>query len=473
MGSVWVADHLSLGSQVAVKFMAPEIAQSAAFAERFRREAMTAAQLKSPHVAQVFDRGVTEAGVPYIVMELLEGEDLKSRIHRLGPMSLHELACIVRQVARALGRAHQLGIVHRDIKPENIFLTDLEGEGELFVKVLDFGVAKQPVSCDQDMTSTGSSFGTPLYMSPEQLLSAKHVDFRADLWALGVVGYYAITGRVPFAGETLGALSVAIHAGVFTLPSVMRREVPHAFDAWVTRALQRDPAARFGSAREMAGALDQALFGLALAPTLAAGGLAAPMQWPQPFPPAAWAAQTQVPDSAGPPHSGGQARTFRELVLPRPRAGRGRAGFRLAAGAALAGAAALGLTVFFKQGDLQAQGSPAAERSASLDAPGHQATPPEPPLPAQAAPSEPPLRAQAAPSEPPLPTQVTPLARRAEEPQPAPTSAPPSTPPSRPTASLAPSPALPAPVTARRAAPPKPGPAATTSARAAVDRIGF
>ncbi|WP_437312950.1 serine/threonine-protein kinase [Sorangium sp. So ce385] len=451
MGSVWVADHLSLGSQVAVKFMAPGIAQSAAFAERFRREAMTAAQLKSPHVAQVFDQGVTEAGVPYIVMELLEGEDLKSRIHRLGPMSLHELACVVRQVARALGRAHLLGIVHRDIKPENIFLTDIEGEGELFVKVLDFGVAKQPVSCDQGMTSTGSSFGTPLYMSPEQLLSAKHVDFRADLWALGVVAYYAVTGRVPFAGETLGALSVAIHAGVFMLPSVMRREVPHAFDAWVTTALQRDPTARFGSAREMAGALDQALFGLALAPTLAAGALAAPLQWPPPFPPATWAAQTQVPDSAGPPHSGGRARTFHGLALSRPRAGRGRAGFRLAAGAALAGAAALGLTVFFKQGDLQAQGSPAAERSAALDAPRHQAAPPEPPRPAQA----------------------TPLARPAEEPRPAPTSAPPSTPPPRPAASLSPSPALPAPVTARRAAPPKPGPAATPSARTPADRIGF
>ncbi|WP_257792729.1 MULTISPECIES: serine/threonine-protein kinase [Sorangium] len=455
MGSVWVADHLSLGSQVAVKFMAPEIAHSAGFAERFRREAMTVAQLKSPHVAQVFDQGVTEAGVPYIVMELLDGEDLKSRIHRLGPMSLHELACVVRHVARALGRAHQLGIVHRDIKPENIFLTALEDEGELFVKVLDFGVAKQPVSCDQGMTSTGSSFGTPLYMSPEQLLSAKHVDSRADLWALGVVGYYAITGRVPFAGETLGALSVAIHAGVFPLPSVMRRDVPHAFDAWVTKALQRDPAARFGSAREMAGALDQSLFSLALAPTLAAGALATPLQWPPPFPPAERAAHTQVPDSAGPPHSGGQARTFRGLVLPRPRAGRARAGFRLAVGAALAGAAALGLTVFFRQGDLQAQGSPAAERSAALEAPGHRAAPSEPPRPAQVAPPEPPL------------------VRPAEEPQPAPTSAPPSTPPPRPAASLAPSPALPAPVTARRAAPPNPGPAATTSARAAVDRIGF
>lgn len=114
MGTVWVADHLSLGSQVAVKLMAPEIARCPGFIERFRREAVAAAQIKSPHVAQVFDHGITDAGVPYILMELLEGEELKRRISRLGPMSLHEIARVVRQVARALGRAHQLGIVHRD-----------------------------------------------------------------------------------------------------------------------------------------------------------------------------------------------------------------------------------------------------------------------------------------------------------------------------------------------------------------------
>ncbi|WP_437963400.1 serine/threonine-protein kinase [Sorangium sp. So ce260] len=267
MGSVWVADHLALGTQVAVKFMSPAYADQSGFVERFRREAMAAAQIKSPHVAQVFDHGVTHEGVPYIVMELLEGEDLKSRIQRLGALPPVEVTGIVAQTAKALGRAHQLGIVHRDIKPDNIFLLDVEGE--LFVKVVDFGVAKRVQGAPQGdlgMTSTGSVLGTPLYMSPEQLLSAKHVDFRADLWGLAVVAYHALTGQVPFRGETLGALSVVLHTGIFTPPSALRPELSPAIDAWMKRALALDPAARFGSARQMAEALEHAVLGLARTP---------------------------------------------------------------------------------------------------------------------------------------------------------------------------------------------------------------
>ncbi|WP_437805687.1 protein kinase domain-containing protein [Sorangium sp. So ce1078] len=267
MGSVWVADHLALGTQVAVKFMSPAYADQSGFVERFRREAMAAAQIKSPHVAQVFDHGVTHEGVPYIVMELLEGEDLKSRIQRLGALPPVEVTGIVAQTAKALGRAHQLGIVHRDIKPDNIFLLDVEGE--LFVKVVDFGVAKRVQGAPQGdlgMTSTGSVLGTPLYMSPEQLLSAKHVDFRADLWGLAVVAYHALTGQVPFRGETLGALSVVLHTGIFTPPSVLRPELSPAIDAWMKKALALDPAARFASARQMAEALEHAVLGLARTP---------------------------------------------------------------------------------------------------------------------------------------------------------------------------------------------------------------
>ncbi|WP_437629536.1 protein kinase domain-containing protein [Sorangium sp. So ce854] len=267
MGSVWVADHLTLGTQVAVKFMSPAYAEQGGFVERFRREAMAAAQIKSPHVAQVFDHGVTHDGAPFIVMELLEGEDLKRRIQRLGVLSPVEVATIVAQTARALGRAHQLGIVHRDIKPDNIFLLDVEGE--LFVKVLDFGVAKRVHGAPQGdlgMTSTGHVLGTPLYMSPEQILSAKNVDFHADLWGLAVVAYHALTGHLPFTGETLGALSVALHAGIFTPPSAVRPELSPAIDAWMRKALALDPAARFGSARQMAEALEHAVLGIARTP---------------------------------------------------------------------------------------------------------------------------------------------------------------------------------------------------------------
>ncbi|MGK3993088.1 protein kinase domain-containing protein [Sorangium sp. So ce1024] len=267
MGSVWVADHLTLGTQVAVKFMSPAYAEQSGFVERFRREAMAAAQIKSPHVAQVFDHGVTHDGAPYIVMELLEGEDLKRRIQRRGVLSPVEVATIVAHTARALGRAHQLGIVHRDIKPDNIFLLDVEGE--LFVKVLDFGVAKRVHGAPQGdlgMTSTGHVLGTPLYMSPEQILSAKNVDFHADLWGLAVVAYHALTGSVPFTGETLGALSVALHTGIFTPPSAVRPELSPAIDAWMKKALALDPAARFGSARQMAEAMEHAVLGIARTP---------------------------------------------------------------------------------------------------------------------------------------------------------------------------------------------------------------
>ncbi|AUX44184.1 protein kinase [Sorangium cellulosum] len=263
MGSVWVADHLALGTQVAVKFMSPAYAEQGGFVERFRREAMAAAQIKSPHVAQVFDHGVTADGAPYIVMELLEGEDLKRRIERLRVLAPTEVALIVGQTAKALGRAHQLGIIHRDIKPDNIFLLDVDGEP--FVKVVDFGVAKRVqggAAGELGMTSTGSVLGTPLYMSPEQLLSAKHVDYRADLWGLAVVAYHALTGQVPFRGETLGALSVVLHTGIFTPPSALRPELGPAIDAWMKKALQLDPAARFSSARQMADALASAVLGV-------------------------------------------------------------------------------------------------------------------------------------------------------------------------------------------------------------------
>ncbi|XXY22149.1 serine/threonine-protein kinase [Sorangium sp. So ce216] len=255
MGSIWVADRLSLKAQVAVKFMSPELAEDAGYVERFRREAVAAAQITSPHVAQVLDHGLTSEGMPYIAMELLRGEDLRARIRRLGPLPLPEVARIVAQAAKALGQAHRLGIVHRDIKPDNLFLTEVDGE--TFVKVLDFGIAKR--ARDLRVTTTGNVVGTPLYMSPEQLISAKDLDFRADLWSLGVVAYHAITGQVPFFAESIVALTLVVHAGRFKPPSALRPDVPPALDDWMRRALQLDPSARFGSAREMADALERAL----------------------------------------------------------------------------------------------------------------------------------------------------------------------------------------------------------------------
>ncbi|MDI1475541.1 serine/threonine-protein kinase [Polyangium sp. y55x31] len=268
MGSVWLAEHQTLRTQVAVKFMSERLAQDQEYVARFTREAMASAQIKSPNVVQVFDHGITPDGTPYIVMELLEGEDLRMRLSKIGTIGLDEAATIVVHVARALSKAHGLGIVHRDMKPDNVFLCDQDGE--LFVKVLDFGIAKHATPEGEGldgMTGTGAMVGTPHYMSPEQILSARRVDHRADLWSVGVVMYRALTGQVPFQGETLGAVCIAIERGSFMPPSQRRPGLLPTLDAWFLRALARDPAQRFQSAKELADAFLGAL---------TAGGYAAP-----------------------------------------------------------------------------------------------------------------------------------------------------------------------------------------------------
>jgi eukaryotic-like serine/threonine-protein kinase len=259
MGSVWVADHLGLATQVAVKFVSKQLLESdTTIVARFNREAALSAQIRSPHVVQIHDHGFTDDGTPFIVMELLDGETLTERIERKGTLTLSDCGQMITQTSKALARAHRLGIVHRDIKPDNLFL--VESEFELFVKVLDFGIAKQrKMPSVAPVTATGAMIGTPEFMSPEQVLSAKDVDHRSDLWALGVVAYYALTLRVPFTGETLGSLCVAIAAGKFTAPSALRPGVPKTIDGWFAQAFAVDPKDRFQSAREMAVAYAEAL----------------------------------------------------------------------------------------------------------------------------------------------------------------------------------------------------------------------
>lgn len=256
MGSIWVAEHLSLQTQVAVKLLHQHVAELPEVRTRFQREAAAAAQLRSPHVVQIFDYGVTQHGVPFIVMELLEGEDLGRHIERLGPRSVSVVVEIVFQVARALAVAHARGVVHRDIKPENVFLTDTEGE--VFVKLLDFGIAKRSEDAAMNVTNTNFMLGTPNFMSPEQLMNPKDVDFKTDLWSVAVVAYVALTGKLPFYGESIGALCVAVNAGDFAPVTRLRPELPFSLDAWFERAFKRDPQSRFASAQEMATAFEQA-----------------------------------------------------------------------------------------------------------------------------------------------------------------------------------------------------------------------
>jgi eukaryotic-like serine/threonine-protein kinase len=256
MASVWLAEDRKCRRAVAVKVLASELVDNAEAVQRFTMEAQTIARIHSPFVPQVFGHGVLKDGTPFMVLELLDGVDLDTYLrtnHRL-PLTL--AVRVVTQVAAALTETHRLGIVHRDVKPENIFLT---GSGdELIAKLFDFGIAKVPEHNRRNaarLTQMNALMGTPNYMSAEQLLSAKDVDERADLWSLAVVAYLALTGRLPFEGDTFGAVCVSIHRGTFDLPSQLHSDLPGKVDAWVLKAFSRDVDARFRSAEDMSNAL--------------------------------------------------------------------------------------------------------------------------------------------------------------------------------------------------------------------------
>jgi serine/threonine protein kinase len=255
MGSVWLAEHLSLHSPVAIKLIAPEVADTEDGVQRFFREARTAAALRNPHVVQILDYGVQQ-GIPYIVMELLEGEPLSERLRRVQRLSFAETEHVLRHVSRALSRAHDAGIVHRDLKPANVFI--VSNEEEELVKLLDFGIAKAGAfvltASMASNTRTGVFLGTPFYMSPEQVEGKKSLDCRADIWGMGVLAYECLLGELPFAGDTFGSLVLSICARPLPVPSE-RGPVPAGFDAWFFRACARDPAERFQSAREAAAEL--------------------------------------------------------------------------------------------------------------------------------------------------------------------------------------------------------------------------
>jgi serine/threonine-protein kinase len=256
MGSVWAGVHTTLGTRVAVKFIDAEHVDSAEARHRFENEARAAAALRSKHVVEVYDHGVMEDGRPFIVMEFLDGEPLDRRLERLGRLPARDTARLVGMVCRALSKAHAAGIVHRDLKPENVFLVWDDEDGADVAKVVDFGIAKFTDSASiSSATRTGSVLGTPYYMSPEQARGLRSVDYRSDLWSVGVIAFRCVTGRLPFEGEAVGDVLVKLCTAPIPMPSTIAADVPPAFDAWLLRALGREPEARFQSAAELSRAL--------------------------------------------------------------------------------------------------------------------------------------------------------------------------------------------------------------------------
>jgi len=251
---VWVAEHLALRSQVAVKLIDSDLAKQEDARTRFQREATAAAKLRSAHVVQILDHGI-DGEQPFIVMELLDGEDLFQRLDRLQRLTLPETSRIVTHVARALTRAHAEGIIHRDLKPENVFIAP--NEDEEIIKVLDFGVAKvlTPNKSVMSKTGAGTLIGTPHYMSPEQVKGIGEIDFRSDLWSLGVIAYQTLTGVLPFDSEGVGDLLIKISMDKPKKPSSLVTEIPPEFDEWFERASAKDPDKRFQTARELADSL--------------------------------------------------------------------------------------------------------------------------------------------------------------------------------------------------------------------------
>jgi serine/threonine protein kinase len=274
MGCVWAADDMQLGREVAVKLLTGS--RDPAMQKRFMREARTAAQLRSPHVAQVFDFGIDDAQ-PFIVMERLEGEDLEQRLGR-GRLDAEAVATLIDGAGAALSEAHASGIVHRDIKPANLFFAKVGGRE--IVKVLDFGIATRRLNSGP-LTAEGSIIGTPLYMSPEQS-QGQPVDHRSDLWSLAVVAYEALTGEHPFAGNTDWESLAAIAKRPIKPPSELVGDLAPTVDEFFQKALRRTTAERFPTADRLATAFVGAVRGESVPDEDIATKDTVPSQFPPP-----------------------------------------------------------------------------------------------------------------------------------------------------------------------------------------------
>ncbi len=263
MGSVWAARNELTDRDFAMKFLLQRLASNNEALQRFFNEAKACGQLKHPAVVDVYDMGQTHDGTPYIVMEMLEGEGMDHRLQREGRFRPSEAAAWIAFVARGLDEAHNRGIVHRDLKPGNIFFA-LDDRGDVMPKVLDFGISKAigPARSELVQTMQGTVLGSPAYMSPEQARGDLDVDARSDVWALGLILYEAITGKVPFDAANYNALMVDIITKDHQSANEITPDCPSELSRVIDEALEKDRDKRIQSARDFADRLERALMAI-------------------------------------------------------------------------------------------------------------------------------------------------------------------------------------------------------------------
>ncbi|MBW2455928.1 MAG: serine/threonine protein kinase [Deltaproteobacteria bacterium] len=295
MGSLWVADHLAMQCEVAVKFVFMDlVAQDPTILERFEREAEVLVQLDHPNIVKLFERGQTDDGNPFIVMELLLGETLVDRLERTGEMTPAQVGYLLDQLAAGLDHVHQKGIIHRDLKAENIFLVGPDSLPQ--VKILDFGLSRPPGDPgDKKLTAVGTLVGTAEFMSPEQIVSSMDVNHSADLWGMAVLAYMMLLAARPFEGEKLSQVLLAVRLAEYEPPTKVLPSLPPGLDGWFARSFDINFKLRFQSALEASTAwqaaigapaadaqpaLAPAVAGQALDATVVSAGVAAPLQTP-------------------------------------------------------------------------------------------------------------------------------------------------------------------------------------------------
>jgi serine/threonine protein kinase len=261
MGVVAAATHIHLNERVALKFLLIKDEEvSGDFRARFEREARVCAKLRNEHIARVHDVGIWESRVPFMVMEYLEGVDLRRLLRDGAKLPIEQAVEYVVQICDGLAEAHAQGIVHRDLKPPNIFITR-RPDGTELVKVLDFGISKWTTPDDEvgELTKTGVMLGSPKYMSPEQL-NGGAIDARADIWSIGAILYQMLTGRPPFDYLQVTQTFMAIASGVIpALPSTLEPSIPATLDAVILRCLTRDKDLRIQNVAQLAGAVLEAI----------------------------------------------------------------------------------------------------------------------------------------------------------------------------------------------------------------------